>query len=55
MAHRTFFSFYYEDDVWRASQVRNSGALKSGDVEFIEAGLWEEAKTKGDAAIQKLS
>lgn len=54
MAHRTFFSFYYEEDVWRASQVRNSGALKSGDVEFIEAGLWEEAKAKGDAAIQRL-
>ncbi len=54
MAHRTFFSFYYDDDVWRASNVRNSGALNKDDVEFIDASLWEEAETKGDDAIKKL-
>jgi hypothetical protein len=54
MAHRTFFSFYYEEDVQRASVVRNSGALKEGDVEFIDGSLWEKAKAQGDAAIKRL-
>lgn len=54
MAHRTFFSFNYKEDVWRATNVRKSGALNQDDVEFIDASLWEEAETKGDAAIRKL-
>jgi Thoeris protein ThsB, TIR-like domain len=55
MAHRTFFSFYYDDDIWRANVVRKSAALKPNiDVDFIDASLWEEAETKGDAAIRKL-
>lgn len=54
MARRTFFSFYYDDDVWRASNVRNSGALKPEEIEFIDASLWEKAETEGDAAIKKL-
>jgi hypothetical protein len=55
MAHRTFFSFYYDDDIWRANVVRKSAALKPNiDVDFIDASLWEEAETKGDAAIKKL-
>jgi hypothetical protein len=52
--HRTFFSFYYDEDVWRATNVRNSGALNKEDVEFIDASLWEEAQTEGDDAIKKL-
>ncbi|SRR6266404_7496345 len=56
MAHRTFFSFHYERDVTRASVVRNSSKTKPGsiDPEWIEAGIWEDAKTKGDAAVKKL-
>lgn len=54
VAHRTFFSFNYEEDVWRATNVRNCGALNKDDIEFIDASLWEEAKKKSDAAIQKL-
>jgi hypothetical protein len=54
VAHRTFFSFYYEEDVQRASVVRNSGALKESDVEFIDGSLWEKAKRQSDAAIQRL-
>jgi hypothetical protein len=55
MARRTFFSFHYERDVQRASVVRNSSMTKTDvDPEWIEAGIWEEAKTKGDAAIKKL-
>ena len=54
MARRTFFSFNYEEDVWRASNVRNSGALDDDNIEFIDASLWEKAKSQSDAAIQKL-
>ncbi len=55
MAHRTFFSFHYERDVQRASVVRNSSKLKSSITpEWIEASIWESAKTSGDAAVRKL-
>ena len=56
MARRVFFSFHYERDVWRSSVVRNSWVTKP-DREaagFFDAGMWEEAKRKGDAAIKKL-
>ncbi len=55
MAHRTFFSFHYERDVWRATNVRNSAKLQSGIApEWIEASLWESAKAASDSAVQKL-
>jgi hypothetical protein len=56
MARRTFFSFHYERDVWRASIVRNSSQLKPNDItpEWIDASIWEEAKTKGPDAVRKL-
>lgn len=55
MARRTFFSFHYERDVWRASIVRNSSKLKSNiDPEWIDASIWEDEKKKGDAAVKKL-
>lgn len=55
MAHRTFFSFHYEKDVSRATVVRNSSKLKTEITpEWIDASLWEEAKKKSDAAIEKL-
>ena len=55
MAHRTFFSFHYERDVWRASVVRNSDVTKEAvDDEWIDASLWEEAKKKGKNAVATL-
>lgn len=54
MAHRTFFSFHYERDVWRSSNVRNSGQLSSSDRTWIEASIWEDTKPNGPAAIQRL-
>lgn len=55
MAHRTFFSFHYELDVTRSAVVRNSSKLKPEITpEWIDASLWEEAKKKSDAAIEKL-
>ena len=56
MAHRTFFSFHYERDVWRAGIVRNSWLLKPNreSAGYFDASIWEKAKGKGDAAIKKL-
>ena len=51
MAHRTFFSFNYEEDVWRAANVRNCGALDKADIEFIDASLWEKAKSERTGRI----
>jgi len=55
MARRVFFSFHFERDVWRASQVRNSWVTQHREAAgFFDASLWEEAKAKGKAAIKKL-
>lgn len=56
MARRTFFSFHYQRDVWRASIVRNSWLTQKDREEagFFDASLWESAKTTGDAAIRRL-
>src|SRR3954454_15604324 len=55
MARRVFFSFHYERDVWRASIVRNSWLTKEREAAgFWDAGIWEDAKKKGDAAIKTM-
>lgn len=55
MARRTFFSFHYQRDIWRANVVRNSGVvIGSAAAGFKDASLWEKAKKKGDAAIKKM-
>lgn len=56
MARRVFFSFHYDRDIWRASVVRNSWVTKKGReaAGFFDAGIWEEAKKKGDAAIKRM-
>ena len=43
---RVFFSFHYEKDGWRASQVRNSSITKPdlGTAGYIDASDWEEVK-----------
>ena len=55
MARRAFFSFHYENDVWRANVVRNSWVTKK-DTEtagFVDSADFEEVKKGGDAAIKK--
>lgn len=55
MTHRTFFSFHYERDVWRATIVRNSSKLKPPITpEWIESSILEAAKTTGGAALKRL-
>lgn len=55
MARKSFFSFHYGNDVWRANQVRNSWVTKD-DKEaagFVDAAAFEEVKKGGEAAIKK--
>lgn len=54
MARRTFFSFHYNNDVWRASNVRNSWVVK-GEKDaagFVDYADFEAVKKKGDAAVK---
>lgn len=51
MARKVFYSFHYQPDNWRASQVRNIGALE-GNVPCSDND-WETVKRGGDAAIKR--
>src|SRR5689334_19481789 len=55
MARRVFFSFDYDRDIFRVSQVRNSGMTRGGTEEagFIDAASWESVKRQGRAAIER--
>ena len=55
MARRAFFSFHYENDVWRANVVRNSWVTKPGSeaAGFVDAADFEEVKKGGDGAIKR--
>lgn len=56
MARRVFFSFHYDDDIWRANQVRNSNAVSGPEVAgFFDHSEYEEAKKAGKDAIAKMS
>lgn len=55
MARRVFFSFHYERDIFRVSQVRNSGITK-GTFEqsgFIDHADWESLERQGEQAIRR--
>lgn len=54
MARKTFFSFHYERDAWRAANVRNSGVLsKDDEFGFIDAADWEKIERQGKAGIER--
>ena len=48
---RTFFSFHYKPDNWRASQVRNMGVVDGN--EPVSDNDWETVTGRGDTAIQE--
>ena len=50
MARKVFFSFHYEKDNWRVSQVRNIGKIEENEI--LLDNKWEEVKKKGDVAIR---
>lgn len=50
---RTFFSFHYRRDVWRASNVRNCGKIDpQAAAGWSDASLWEATKAKGNDAVR---
>lgn len=52
MAKRqVFYSFHYDNDVFRVQQIRNIGALE--DNKPVSANEWESAKRGGEASIKK--
>lgn len=54
MARTTFFSFHYDNDIWRASQVRNSDVVDESIEEsgFIDGASWESIKREGEDAVR---
>jgi MTH538 TIR-like domain (DUF1863) len=50
MARKAFYSFHFDGDHWRASQVRQIGAIE-GNAELSDND-WEAVKRKGDGAIE---
>jgi len=55
MARRVFFSFYYDRDIFRVSQVRNSDLTKKNieHAGFIDHASWESIRRQGDDAIRR--
>ncbi|MDX9681888.1 TIR domain-containing protein [Pseudomonas protegens] len=54
MARRTFFSFHYQEDVWRCWNVRNC-LVVSKDQEaqgFFDGSVFEASKKEGDEALK---
>jgi hypothetical protein len=51
MARRVFYSFHYDADNWRASQVRNIGAIDGNKP--ASDNDWETVKKGGAAAIER--
>lgn len=55
MARRTFFSFHYVADVWRAWNVRNSWVVKPEDQVdrgFFDSSVFEASKKESDASLK---
>jgi hypothetical protein len=54
-SRRVFFSFNYEQDIWRAANVRKAGTFdviaRAG---WADASIWEKAKRKGEAEIRRM-
>jgi hypothetical protein len=55
MARNVFFSFHYDNDVWRAHIVRNSWVTKADRASWgvIDKAAFEELKKQGDDAVKK--
>lgn len=54
MARRVFFSFHYDNDIWRVNTVRNSWVTQGKEVAgFIDKAEFERIKQTGDTAVKK--
>lgn len=50
MKRQVFFSFHYDEDVWRVAQVRNMGVIE-GQALFNDNG-WEKVRYKSEFGIK---
>ncbi len=50
MVRKVFYSFHFDNDNWRAGQVRNIGSVE-GDKPVI-GNRWEDVKSKSDLTIK---
>lgn len=50
MARKIFYSFHFDNDNWRAGQVRNIGTVE-GD-KPVNGNKWEDVKSKSDSTIK---
>ena len=46
-----FYSFHYDNDVFRVQQVRNMGVVDGNAP--VSANDWEQVKRQGDAAVER--
>jgi len=54
VARRVFFSFHYQNDIWRVCQIRNSWVTQERQAAgFWDAALWEKIKRAGEEAVKK--
>ena len=52
---RVFFSFHYELDVWRAATWPTPGKADATTAAgWTDASIWEEAKKKGRAELERI-
>lgn len=51
MARKTFYSFHYKPDNWRAAQVRNMGVIEGNTP--VSDNDWETITSGGDSAISR--
>lgn len=52
MARRVFFSFHYQRDIWRVSQIRNSWRTRGGETQpFLDAAAWESIRRRGESSV----
>jgi hypothetical protein len=55
MARRVFFSFHFDNDIWRANQVRNCNVVAGTDVAgFFDHSEYTEAKKRGAEGIERM-
>ena len=55
MARRVFFSFHYQEAIFRVNVIRKGGVvLRNAAAGFQDASLWEKTKKKGTDAVKRL-
>lgn len=52
---KVFFSFHFQRDIWRVSQVRNCNVVTTGYTknDFLDAASWEAVRRQGDEAVKR--